>query len=171
MTRLEIGYVARAHGIAGELRIHLHDDASTTLFDVERVWIGGVERIVESARPTTGAVLLAIEGVEDRDAAEALRGQTVEVLREDVPLEEGEFFLADLPGYEVVTDAGEAWGRVAAVQNGPQDLLIIRDDAVERMLPLVPEFIVSVDAATRRIVVAPPEDLPADPIRPGKGGR
>ncbi len=165
MNRLQIGYVARAHGVRGELRVHLHAAASTTLFDVDRVWIGGREVAVGAARPTTGAVLLTVEGIEDRDAADALRGQPVEVLRDDVPLEAGEFFLADLPGYEVVTESGEAWGRVAEVQTGPQDLLVIRDGAVERMLPVVPEFIVSVDPAARRIVVAPPEGLPVEPIR------
>jgi 16S rRNA processing protein RimM len=165
MERLEVGYVARAHGVRGELRVHLHAAASTTLFDVERVWIGGREMAIAHARPTNAAILLTVEGIEDRDAAEALRGQTVEVERDAVPLAEGEFFLADLPGYEVVTQAGEAWGRVASVLPGAQDLIIIRDDTVERMLPVVPEFIVSVDAAARRIVIEPPEDLPVEKIK------
>jgi len=61
MSRLAIGYVARAHGLRGELRVHTHDPESTTLLDVERVWIGAVEHVVEDARPTNGAVAVAVD--------------------------------------------------------------------------------------------------------------
>src|SRR5262249_45181395 len=71
MERLEVGYVARAHGLGGEVRVHLHATGSTTLFDVERVWIGGREHAVEGARATNGGILLSLADVEDRDAAEA----------------------------------------------------------------------------------------------------
>jgi len=163
MPHLEVGYVARAHGVRGEVRVHLHAAGSTALFDAEQVFVGGVPRRIVSARPTGGAVLVRFEGVEDRDGAEALRGQAVAVRREDVPLAEGEYFLADLPGCAVVTEAGEPLGTVVAVQPGAQDLLVIQDDTVERILPLVPEFVRSVDVAARRIVVELPEDLPVEP--------
>jgi 16S rRNA processing protein RimM len=165
MTRLTIGYVARAHGVRGELRVHLHDEESETIFEVDRVWIGGEEARVKSARTTTGAALLVVEGIEDRDAAEALRGRAVEVERDAVPIEEGEFFVADLVGCEVVDESGGALGRCVEVTfNGAQDVMVIRDERVERMLPVVPEFVISVDTELRRVVVAPPEDLPAEPI-------
>lgn len=166
MERLEIGYVARAHGVRGELRVHLHDPTSETLFDVDRVWIAGKEHAVEHVRPTNNAVLLTVEGVEDKDAADALKGATIEVLRDAVPLDEGEFFLADLPGAEVVDEQGNVLGKVHEIMSGGgQDILVIRDARLERLLPVVPDFIVAFDAAARRLTVAPPEDLPADPIR------
>ena len=166
MQRLGIGYVARAHGLRGELRVHLHAAESTVLFDVDKVWIGGQERVVESARPTTGAVLLTVEGIEDRDAAEALKGQPVEVERDAVSLEPGEYLLADLPGCVVVDEEGREIGRVVEVMPGAQPILVIHDDQRrELLLPAVPQFVVEVDTATRRVVVAVPEDLPAEPIR------
>jgi 16S rRNA processing protein RimM len=166
MQRLGIGYVARAHGLRGELRVQLHAAGSTVLFDVERVWIGGQERVVEAARATTGAVLLTIEGVEDRDAAEALKGQPVEVERDAVSLEPGEYLLADLPGCVAVDQDGREIGRVVEVIPGAQPILVIHDaERRELLLPAVPQFVVDVDAAARRVVVSVPEDLPAEPIR------
>jgi 16S rRNA processing protein RimM len=165
MSPLEVGYVARAHGLRGEVRVHLHAAGSTALFDVEQVFVGGVPRRIVSARAGSGAVLVLFEGIDDRAGAEALRGQPVAVRREDVPLAEGEYFLADLPGCEVVTEAGEPLGAVVAVEPGAQDLLVIQDEQVERLLPLVPEFVRSVDVAARRIVVELPEDLPVEPRR------
>jgi 16S rRNA processing protein RimM len=164
MARLGIGYVARAHGLRGELRVHTHDPDSATLFDVDRVWIGGAAYDVEDARPTNGAVLLTVAGVADRDAAEALKGQGVEVAREDVPLAEGEYLLADLPGCEVLDGAGASLGRVVEVIAGPQPILVIHGDGLERLLPAVPDFVRHVDVEARRIVVEPPEDLPAEVI-------
>ena len=159
--------MARAHGVRGEIRVHLDDAASTVLLEVERVWIGGKEWVVQGARTTTGAILMTLEGIGDRDAAEELRGEVVEVLRGEVPLEEGEFFVADLIGCEVVDRSGAVLGRAVGLLRGAQDLLVIHDDArrVERILPVVPEFIVAVDRAAGRVVVAPPEDLPEEPIR------
>jgi 16S rRNA processing protein RimM len=166
MQRLGIGYVARAHGLRGELRVHMHAPGSTVLLDVERVWIGGQERVVEAARPTTGAMLLSVEGVEDRDAAEALKGQPVEVERAAVTLEPGEYLLADLPGCVAVDPEGRELGRVVEVLPGAQPILVIHDAARrELLLPAVPEFVIEVDAASKRVVVAVPEDLPAEPIR------
>jgi 16S rRNA processing protein RimM len=165
LQRLAIGYVARAHGVRGELRVHVHDPASTTLLSVDTIWIGGVEHAVVSARPTNAAVLIAVDGVDDRDAADALRGQPVEVEREAVPLAQGEFFLADLPGCDVVTVRGEPLGKVDRVIAGAQDVMAIVDATHERLLPIVSAFVVSVDVGARRVVVDPPEDLPADPIR------
>jgi 16S rRNA processing protein RimM len=166
MERLRIGHVARPHGVRGELRVQLDDPESTVLFDVDRVWVGGVEYRVASARGTTGAALVHLEGIEDRDRGAALRGQAVEVQRSDVPLGEGEFFVSDLIGCEVVDEAGRVLGRGVSLLRGAQDLLVIHDEAaqVERILPVIPEFVLAVDRAARRVVVAPPDDLPEEPL-------
>ena len=161
MHLLEVGYVARAHGVRGEVRVHLHAAESTVLYEVDRAYVGGVDRAIASARPGGGgAVLIAFDGVGDRDAAEALRGQKVEVARAAVPLADGEFFLADLPGCEVVTEAGATLGRVVEVQHAAQDLLVVVDGDDERLVPIVPELVRAVDVAARRIVVDVPDDLP-----------
>ena len=166
MDRLAIGYVARAHGLRGERRVHLHAGESTVLLEVDRGWIGGAPREVTAARATTGAILLSVEGIDDRDAAEALKGQPVEVDRDAVTLEEGEYLLSDLPGFTVVDEQGAEVGRVAEVLPSAQPILVIHDGGGrELMLPAVPAFVLAVDTAARRVTVALPEDLPAEPIR------
>jgi len=64
-----------------------------------------------------------------------------------------------LVGCTAVCD-GEDYGVVAAVETGPQDRLVIHHQGVERLLPLVDEFVIDIDIPNRRIVVAPPDGLP-----------
>lgn len=165
MDRIGVGYVARAHGVRGELRVQTHDPMSTTLLDVKHIFIGGREVTVESIRETQGAYLMMIKGVSDRDAAEALRGQPVEVLRAEVPLADGEYLLADLPGCAVVDLQGAPLGHILELVYGPQVLLVIDSDDGERMLPLVPQLVPEVDIGARRVVVDLPEGLPVEPKR------
>jgi 16S rRNA processing protein RimM len=160
---LEIGFVARPHGVRGELRVVTHDPASTTLLDVDTIHVGGVEYRVEQARAVQGAFLVRLAGVGDRNQVELLRGKPVAVARELIPLEEGEVFLADLVGCEVVREDGRPYGTIVALETGAQDRLVIHDGEIERLLPLVPEFVIDVDLEQGRVVVAPPEDLPESP--------
>lgn len=171
MERLNVGYVARAHGVRGELRVHLHAADSTALDDTATLYIGGRSYAVTHARAVSGAVLVQLEGVRDKDAADALAGQAVEVPRAELALDEGEFFVADLPGCEAVTPEGAPLGRVVRVIHGPQDLLVLHDARVERLVPLVGEFLVAVDIAAKRIVLELPEGLPEEPLPDARGGR
>jgi 16S rRNA processing protein RimM len=158
VDRIEVGYVARAHGLRGEVRVQLHAPGSTVLLDVDRVWVDGREHAVEAARPAPGAVLLALAGVDDRDAAEALRGRAVEVDRAAIPLEPNEYLLQDLPGCTVVDAGGAEVGVVAEVLKGAQPILVIRGAGGERLVPAVPEFVLAVDAVARRVTVELPEE-------------
>jgi len=162
---VEIGVVARAHGIRGEVRVHLHNPASTALEVAESVFVGERELAIESARPVPGAYLLALEGIADRDAAEALRGRPVSVLRGELELDDGEVLLADLVGCRVELPDGRPWGVVSALELGAQDRLVIRDGEVERQLPVVDAFVLEIDVEGRRIVVDPPADLPEEKLR------
>jgi 16S rRNA processing protein RimM len=165
MSRLEVGYVARAHGVRGELRVHLHAPESDVLFSVDRVWLGDDEHEVANVRAIPGGVLMTLEGLSDRDRAEALKGRPVSVLRDAIALEPGEFLVADLVGCDVLDEGGAPVGRVKDIIHGAQDILVIHDATHERLLPLVTELLVEVDTAARRVVVTLPEDLPAEPIK------
>jgi 16S rRNA processing protein RimM len=163
--RVEIGVVARAHGVRGELRIALHNPASTALDRAETLFVGGRELAVESVRPVQGAALVRLAGVDDRDKADALRGQAVAVARDAIELDEEEFLLIDLVGCRVELRDGTSWGVVAAVETGLQDRLVIHDGDIERQLPVVDELLVDIDLEARRLVVDPPEGLPEEPRR------
>jgi 16S rRNA processing protein RimM len=164
--RLEIGGIARAHGIRGEVVVHTHDPESQILSDLETIWVGGVERKVLAARGTPHrGWLVQLEGVVTRNDAEALKGQVVEVDRALVEVSEGEVLLDDLIGCKVVLPDGREWGTIAAIDLGPQDLLVIHDGEIERLLPFVDQFVTSIDVAAGVVTVDPPEGLPEDRIR------
>ncbi len=160
-SRIEIGGVARAHGIRGEVVIFTHDPDSDTLGQVESIWVGGVERTIKQARDTHRGWLVALDGVVTRNDAEALKGKPVEVDREDLELDEGDVLLDDLVDCQVRLPDGTPWGTVAEIMVGAhQDILVIHDGEIERLLPLVDEFVTSIDLEAGVVTVNPPEALP-----------
>jgi 16S rRNA processing protein RimM len=171
---LELGYVARAHGLQGEVAIRTFDPASEALDVVERVLLhtrSGEQREVwlEAVRPTPKENLVVLEGVDSREAAEALVGAKVFVFREDLePPAEGEFFQGDLVGLTAVDESGAELGRVEEIwSTGEVPNIVIRSPKrPELVVPFADEFVPSVDLATQRIVIRPPEYVEVG--RPGK---
>jgi 16S rRNA processing protein RimM len=163
---LVVGYVARAHGTKGEVAVRTFDPASEALDDVERLVLrskDGKEREFEvtGCRPASKELLLTLDTVDDRPAAEALRGSTVLVYREDLePPAEGEFFQGDLVGLRALSPQGTPLGRVEAVWNaGPVPTLVIRGEAGELLVPFADDFVPVVDLEAGVIHVRPPEML------------
>ena len=126
--------VAGAHGIAGEVRLKLF----TADLSPYRQFNGGGLNIV-SLRPVSGGAVARFTEVPDRSAAEALRGTTLTVPRAELPpLEEGEFYHADLLGLPVLTPDGETVGTVVAIENfGAGDVIEVeRPDGKRFMAPM-----------------------------------
>jgi 16S rRNA processing protein RimM len=163
-SRIEIGGIARAHGIRGEVVIVTHDPDSATLGDVETIWVGGVEQRVLAVRDTQRGWLVQLEGITTRNDAERLRGKPVEVDRAAIALEEGDVLLADLVGCAVRLLDGRPWGTIAEIMIGAQELLVIHDGAIERLLPLVDAFVKDIDLEARVVTVDPPDGLPESPL-------
>jgi 16S rRNA processing protein RimM len=137
-----------------------HDPDSTTLGEVDRIWVGGIERQISVARGTHRGWLVAFAGVATRNDAELLRGQIVEVDRDVLELDDDDVLLADLIGCAVIR--GETpWGTIAAVEAGElQDLLVIHDGELERLVPLVDELVPSIDLDARTVTVDVPDGWP-----------
>lgn len=161
--RLEIGVVSRPHGVRGELRVHLHNAESTAFDCVDEVYLAGVRYELVSARMVKGAVLLRLEGLDDRNAVESLRSAPVEVLRDQLELQEDDLLLSDLVGCRVQLEDGSDWGEIVEVVTGHQDRLVIHSGDTERHLPLVSEFLIDIDLESKVVVAAPPEGLPEWP--------
>ena len=126
-TRIALAAVAGAHGVKGEVRLKLFGEGAAGLSIHERVYVGGNECGLVSVREAGKGAVARFEGISDRSAAEALRGQLVEVERSALPpLEEGEYYHADLIGLAAVGRDGAEIGIVAAIENyGAGDLLEI----------------------------------------------
>lgn len=175
MESLDVGYVAGAHGVRGGLRIKLHDPDSIALrpgttIELRRDGesIGRHEvRDASSVPGKPGLLRVTLEGVGHRDAADALRGCTIAIDRDQLPdLEDDEFYLADAIGLPVQRAAQPtALGTIVGLStNGVQDLFEVQwvDDADHKhdwLLPVLPAFIVEIDEA-RVLVDVPPGFLP-----------
>ncbi len=138
--RIALAAVAGAHGVKGELRLKLFSESVESLSIHESLCVGGVERRLLSIRDAKNPVA-RFEGIADRSAAEALRGSLVEVDRSALPpLEESEYYHADLIGLPAADAAGARVGTVVAVENyGAGDLLEIeREGGIRSLIPFKP---------------------------------
>lgn len=139
--RVALAAVAGAHGVKGELRLKLFSESVDSLSQHEKLYVGGAKRRLLSVRDSGKTAVASFEGIADRSAAEALRGQLVEADRSSLPpLEEGEYYHADLIGLTAVARDGKAVGTVVAVENyGAGDLLEIETDGGRRsLIPFTP---------------------------------
>jgi 16S rRNA processing protein RimM len=136
--RIALAAVAGAHGVKGEVRLKLFSESVGSLSRHRQVVVGGAVRRLLAVRGSGKGAVAKFEGVADRSAAESLRGLLVEVDREELPpLEEGEYYHADLIGLPAVDREGNPLGTVVAVENyGAGDLLEI--ELGDRKRSLIP---------------------------------
>lgn len=155
---IQLGFVLRAHGVRGALRIRTE---SSILASFRRLFIGARVFKVRSVRSDKDDLLVELDGISDRDSAEALKGQAVAVLRSELPKPaEDELYVADLVGCRVEDLSGRALGEVAEVFfSGGHETLVVRREKQEFLLPFVEGIIVSVELEARRLVCDPPEGL------------
>jgi 16S rRNA processing protein RimM len=153
--RIRLAAVAGAHGIQGEVRLKLFSDSAGSLSRHARLFVGGVERRLLKVRGDHKGAVARFEGVDDRTAAEALRGSLVEIDRAALPpLEDGEYYHADLIGLPCADRDGRVLGSVVAVENfGAGDLLeVAGEDGRRSLIPFKPGI---ADLEDGRIVLDP----------------
>lgn len=161
---LLVARVAGAFGVKGEIRITTFTEDPTAIGRYRDLLRedGSSGLSLTSVRPVKGAVIARAKGVETRDQAEALRGLTLHVRRDDLPdPDEDEFYLADLIGLTVESASGEAYGRVKAVQDfGAGDLLEIQPArGASWWLPFTREAVPEVLIAEGRIIAVKPDEV------------
>ncbi|TPV92859.1 MAG: 16S rRNA processing protein RimM [Myxococcales bacterium FL481] len=179
---IEVGVVVGAHGIAGALRVRLHDAQSEALANARPVVLRLKDGESQSCtvhrlarQPGTPTIRLWVDAIRSRDDAERWRGAAVLVDREQLVLGDDEYYLADLVGLRVrghadsSVGAGRDLGQVDDVtSNGVQDLLQIEtvtpDGRIQWLLPALPEFVVSFDE--EEIVVDVPPGFAPDLFEP-----
>ena len=145
--RINVGTIVNAHGIRGEVKLNPVGFDPAFLAEFDRFCIGGKETEVLSSRVHKSVLLLTLPGVEDMDAALALKGKTVAIYADDVALPEGEYFDVELEGCTVLDDAtGEEIGKLTRVLHYPAHKVYEVKGSREYLIPAVPGvFIASVD--------------------------
>jgi 16S rRNA processing protein RimM len=171
-----VGAITGAHGVKGEVKVKsftaqpasiaaygpLFDESGQRRFDLSLVGKTG-----EAGKTT---LVGRIQGVADRNAAEALKGQRLYVARRQLPQNEDpdEFYLTDLVGLVVRDEAGVELGRVVeAVNYGAGDVLMVDGGAVGAFdLPFAKAFVPQVDLAAGSLTATLPGDFFETPERP-----
>lgn len=151
---LECGKIINTHGFRGDVKLESWCDAPEILADLETVFL----REGETYRPISVVkasvfrqfVIAHLEGVENEDAANALRGRVLYAAREDIPLPEGGSFIVDLLGLPVLhADTGENLGTLINVETrGGTEMYLVKTPQGEYYVPAVPAFIDRVDVDT-----------------------
>jgi len=148
-----LGRLADPYGIQGWLRLHTFGDDPLAWAEMPVWWIGREgepwrECKLKGLKAHGNGVVVLLEGIADRTAAEAAKGIFVGAPRDALPgTDKDEFYWADLIGLDVVNTAGERLGTVAGlIETGANSVLrVVADDETERLLPFVSAVVLAVE--------------------------
>ena len=139
---LEAGKIVTTHGIHGEMKILPWADGPEFLLDFNRIHIDDKDYTVKSCRVQKSCNLLKLNGIDTIEAAQAFRGKTVKVYRDDAPSDI--IFVAELIGVRVYADNVEL-GKITDVMDCPGNKVYVIEGEHTYMIPAVRHFILSTD--------------------------
>ena len=156
---IDAGEIVTTHGVRGEVKVLSWLDSPEDLCDFERVRIDGKEYEVESCRVQKTCDLLKLVGVDTMEAAQALRGKTVQLYREDI--DDSIIFAAELIGVKVFSE-GKEIGEITDVLDYPGNSVYVVRGQHEYMIPAVKHFILNTDMEGNRMDVKLIEGMRSD---------
>ncbi len=161
-----VGRIGRPHGVRGEVTVEVRTDEPDLRFVPGAVFVTDPAArgplTIDGVHWHSGTLLLRIDGVDSREAAEGLRNTELLVAVEDLPAIEDpdSFYDHQLVGLTARLADGTSLGEVTAVRHEAQDLLVVRrPDAGEALIPFVTAIVPTVDVEAGFVVVDPPEGL------------
>ncbi|MBE6640309.1 MAG: 16S rRNA processing protein RimM [Ruminococcaceae bacterium] len=166
---LECGKIQNTHGVKGMMRIGHLCDSVDVFCSLTRVYTEKngeyKEHKVVSAHEHGAVILLSLEDITTIEEAQLLKGGMLYARREDLPLEEGSHFIADLIGLKVYdAESGRLYGTLTDVMNrGASDVYEIKTPSGEVLMPAVDEFVREVDLE-RGIFITPIEGMFPDEV-------
>jgi 16S rRNA processing protein RimM len=157
---LRVGYIAGSHGLHGALRVRTDNPDSTTLGALERLFVetatGRREfKVLSVSALGGGHQRVVLEGVDDVDAAQALRGGAVMVAAASLPpLKEGEFYYFQIAGAEVILTDGRRLGTIEDIMStAGHDVWVVRDGEREVLVPVIADVVKAMDLEARRVTI------------------
>lgn len=166
MDLIACGRLGRPHGVRGAIRVWPLNPATPLVKAGRSLQVGRDARktrtlIVSTCHRDGKSWVMRFDGVDDRDVAAKLTGLTWYVQREAfAPAADDEVYLVDLIGLAVQTEAGDALGVIVDIwQAGAGDVLVIRGDRGDHLVPNVPDFVVRLDPANPPVIIRPIDGL------------
>ena len=163
---LLIGRIVGAHGTGGVCKVASYAESLVIFEPGCRLWVETAEAHFQAheilwVKPHSKSALMALRDVNDRDAAETLRGAGLYIEKSRLPsLEDGQFYWFELIGMEVYTDDGRLLGRLASiVPTGSNDVYVVQHAGHETLIPALASVVKRVDTTARRMEVILPEGL------------
>lgn len=158
--RLLVGKIVGVSGVSGGIKLESFTEPRMRIFSY-RPWLlktadGEIECVGVSGRVQGKGMVASLPGIDNRAAATALIGVSIEVWRSALPRPKpGEVYWTDLEGLDVATTQGIALGKVSHLfSTGANDVLVVRDQTRERLIPFVrPQFVHDVDLDAGRVIV------------------
>lgn len=143
---LEAGRIVNTHGVRGEVRIEPWADEAAFLTRFKRFYMDGQPVRVRSCRVHKTMCIASLEGIDDVNAAMALKGKIIFIDRKDAKLPRGTVFLQDILGARVVDEDGTELGVLDQVLPAPAASVYVVKGEREILIPDVPAFILDKDA-------------------------
>ena len=156
---IEAGEIVSTHGLKGEMKVLPWVDSPDILCEFDRCRISGKEYTIETCRIQKTCNLVKLSGIDTVEAAQAMRGKTVELYREDI--DDEVIFAAELKGVEVFCD-GENIGKIVDVLDYPGNSVYVVRGKYEYMIPAVSAFILSTDLEKNEMQVKLLEGMRTD---------
>ena len=158
--KLEIGQIVNTFGIKGFVKVYPYVNDITRFDNLKNVYIKlknqETEFEIEEVKYQKDMVLVKFKKIDTVEDAEKLRNAYIKIDRKDaVPLEEGEYFIADLLGLEVFLDTGEKLGILDDIYNtGSKDIYVVKNEIGKQfLLPYIDEVIKKIDLENEKIIV------------------
>ena len=156
---IEAGEIVTTHGVRGEVKVLCWLDDPEMLCEFDRCRIGGREFVMEQVRVQKTCNLVKLKGIDTMEAAQAMRGKTMELYREDI--DDEVIFAAELVGVEVFAE-GKCIGKIKEVLSYPGNSVYVVKGEHEYMIPAVNQFILSTDVEGNRMEVKLIEGMRSD---------
>ena len=156
---IEAGEIVTTHGVRGEVKVLCWLDDPEMLCEFDRCRIDGKEYTMEQVRVQKTCNLVKLKGIDTMEAAQAMRGKTMELYREDI--DDEVIFAAELVGVEVYAD-GEKIGKIKEVLDYPGNSVYVVKGEYEYMIPAVNQFILSTDMEKNEMQVKLIEGMRSD---------
>lgn len=162
MEKILIGKIVNAVGLKGEVKVYCYTDRKERFQEMGQIWLEENLYPIQRARYQGNVAILKLEGIEDRNQAEAQRNKGVFIEESQLDqLPEDTYYVRDLIGVQVLLEDGGLLGTLTdVIQNSSQDLYQVQLETGKRVLvPAVREFVLSIDMEERQMTVSLPDGL------------